>query len=235
MANLEEGEIVFCTVDKIIGTTVFVNIDNNGDGSLSFSEVAAGRIRNIRDYVVPKKKIICKILRISPNGHIDLSLRRVTQKETKELKEKYKHEKSYKSILKTVLGEKADKIIKEISSKYSIYEFLEEAKEDAKALKKFVGKETDKILDILKSQKKKKVVVKKYVQIISKKPNGLELIKDIFKQIKDVKIKYLSAGKYTLEIEAEDPKTADNQLKNILSDIEKKAKKQSMEFSIQEK
>jgi len=228
MANLEEGDIVFCTVDKILGTTVFVNIDNNGDGSLSFSEVAAGRIRNIRNYVVPKKKIICKILRIAPNGHIDLSLRRVTQKQQKELKEKYKQEKSYKSILKTVLGEKANKIIKEISEKHDIYEFLEEAKQDAKALKKFVGKETDKILEILKSQKKKKVVVKKYVQIISRKPNGLELIKDI-------KIKYLSAGKYTLEIEAEDPKTADNQLRDILSDIEKKAKKQSITFSIQEK
>ena len=54
---LEEGEIIFCTVNKIVGTTVFVSIDGNGDGSLSFSEVAAGRIRNIRDYIVPKKKI----------------------------------------------------------------------------------------------------------------------------------------------------------------------------------
>ncbi|MEN9625985.1 MAG: hypothetical protein RL557_313, partial [archaeon] len=62
--ELEEGQIVLCTVDKIIGTTVFVRIDNNGEGTLTFSEIAPGRIRNLREYVMPGKKIVCKILKI---------------------------------------------------------------------------------------------------------------------------------------------------------------------------
>ena len=78
--NLEAGDVVLCTVDRIVGTTVFVNIEGDGEGSIVFSEIAPGRIRNIRDYVVPKKKIVCKVLRISGN-RMDLSFRRVTLKE----------------------------------------------------------------------------------------------------------------------------------------------------------
>jgi len=63
--TLEEGDLVLCTVEKIVGTIVFVNIDGEKkQGSIVLSEIAPGRIRNLRDYVVPKKKIVCKILRI---------------------------------------------------------------------------------------------------------------------------------------------------------------------------
>ena len=92
--DFEEGDSVLCTVERIAGTTVFVKIENNGEGSIILSEIAPGRIRNIRDYVVPKKQIVCKVLRIS-GDRIDLSFRRVTQKEQKEIKEKTKQEKSY--------------------------------------------------------------------------------------------------------------------------------------------
>src|SRR3990172_12941446 len=111
--DLEVGDIVLCTVDRIVGTTVFVRIEGNGEGSIVFSEVAPGRIRNIRDYVFPKKMIVCKVLRISGN-HIDLSLRRVTLSEQKEIKERYRQERSFLSILKTVLGEKSGSVTEKI-------------------------------------------------------------------------------------------------------------------------
>jgi translation initiation factor 2 alpha subunit (eIF-2alpha) len=233
---LEEGDIVLCTVEKIVGTTVFVKIDNEGDGSLSFSEVSPGRIRNIRDFVVPKKKITCKVLRISPNGHIDLSLRRVTLKEKKELKEKYKQEKSYQSIFKTIVGEKAEEIIETIKKDYDLFEFLEEAKTNLNNLTKIVGEPAaEKIAKILNSQKKKQAILKKQIQLTSKNPNGLTLIKDLLKTVTEAKIKYLAAGNYILELEAKDIKSADNQMKNILQILEKKAKKQDMTFIIKEK
>ena len=91
--QLEVGDVVLCTVDRIVGTIVFVKIDGKREGSIILSEIAPGRIRNLRDYVVPKKKIICKILRIT-GDRIHLSLRRVTPKEQKEIREQYKSEKS---------------------------------------------------------------------------------------------------------------------------------------------
>jgi len=230
--KLEVGDVVLCTVDRIIGAIVFVKIDEDGEGSIILSEIAPGRIRNLRDYVVPKKKIVCKVLRIS-GDRIDLSLRRVTLKEQKEIKDIYKKEKSYKSILKSVLNEKANKIIEEISKKEKIYEFLQKAKENSKELEKLVGKkDAKKILDILKTQKEKKAIIKKEISLTTTKPDGLKLIKDLLGNIKDAEIKYLSAGKYTLKTESTNPKIADNKLKEIIIKIEKKAKQKGFEFGV---
>ena len=236
MTNLEVGEIVLCTVERIAGTIVFVKIDRDRQGSIILSEIAPGRIRNLRDYVVPKKKIICKVLRISPNGNIDLSLRRVTKKEQKEIREQYKQEKSYKSILKSVLGEKTKNIINEILKKEKIYDFLQEARENTKKLEDLVGKtDSKKILNILNTQKQKKAVVKKTISLRTVKPNGLKIIKNILSKINEAEIKYISAGRYSIKIESQDIKTADNKLKEIIAKIEQTAKKDGMEFGIKEK
>ena len=192
--ELEPGDIVMCTVEKIVKTTVFVKIDRNGEGSIILSEIAPGRIRNLRNYVVPKKRIICKVLRIYRNN-IELSLRRVTPKEQKEIREHYKLEKSYKSILKSVLGDRADDLYNSILKKETILEFCERAKSDPKILEKAVGKtDSKKILGILNTQKQKKAIIKKDFNLKSEKPNGLSTIKDLLGQIKEAEVRYISAG-----------------------------------------
>jgi translation initiation factor 2 alpha subunit (eIF-2alpha) len=233
--SLEVGDIVLCTVDRIAGTVVFVKIDGEGEGSIILSEIAPGRIRNLRNYVVPKKQIVCKVLRVS-GDRIDLSLRRVTLKEQKEIKEQYKQEKSYKNILKGILKDKYEEIIEKILKKEKVYDFLEESKKDSAELEKITGKkEAEKILKILNSQKQKKAIIKKEINLTSTKSNGLELIKNILKEIKESEIKYISAGKYSVKVESKDLKSADKKLKEIFNEIENKAKKQGVEFNIKEK
>lgn len=234
--ELEEGDIVLCTVDRIVGTVVFVKIDNNGEGSIITSEIAPGRIRNLREYVVPKKRIVCKVLRVSLNGNVNLSLRRVTLKEKKEILEQDKQEKSYASVLKSILGNKAEEKIKEIEKTDNLFDFMQEAKENPKKLEKIVGKEdAKKILDIVKIQKQKKATLKKEILLTTTKSNGLELVKNVLGNIKEAEIKYISAGKYSIKIEKDNIKTADNILKEILKEIENRAKKQGFEFSVKEK
>ena len=233
--DFEEGDSVLCTVERIAGTTVFVKIEGHGEGSIIMSEIAPGRIRNIRNYVVPKKKIICKILRISGN-RIELSLRRVTPKERKEVLDEYKQEKSYVSMLKSILGDKSKEIISKISEKERMYDFFQEAKNNPKVLEKIVGKkDSEKIMKVLASQKPKIVSVKKEISLKSTNPEGLEDIKSVFKNLKDVEIKYLSGGRYSLQSGSEDPKKTDQHLKEILKDIEKKSKKSNIEFIILKK
>jgi translation initiation factor 2 alpha subunit (eIF-2alpha) len=230
--QLEIGDIVMCTVDRIVGTIVFVKIDNNGTGSIILSEVAPGRIRNLRDYIVPKKRIICKVLRITQNN-VDLSLRRVTPKEQKEVREQYSLEKSYQSILTTFLKEKAKEIIEKISESSTLYQFFEKAKENPKEFEELVGKENaTKILAVLKNQKSKKIEIKKEFNLSSTNENGLTQIKNILENIKEAEIKYISAGKYSIKISGTDPKKAENTLKEILEKIEKTAKIQDLEFNI---
>src|SRR3989344_2810183 len=217
--ELEVGDIVMCTVDRIVGTVVFVRIhlrNKELEGSIITSEIAPGRIRNLRDYVFPNKKIVCKVLRIT-GDRIDLSLRRVSLKEQKEIKEREKQERNYKSILKSIIGEKADEV----------------AKEKSENLENIVGKnDSEKILDIIKSQKQKKIIIKKEISLTTIRPNGLELIKNILtaKKIRDeeINVSYLAAGRYIIKTESSDPKTADNKLKEIIAEIEKQAKKQEL-------
>jgi len=233
--ELEVGDVVICTVEKIEKTIVFVKIHLFGkeiEGNIIISEIAPGRIRNIRNYVVPKKKIVCKVLRIV-NGRIDLSLRRVTQKERKEVLEEQKKEKSYTSVLKSILGEKAEEVIKKITEKESLFDFFNKIKENPEELEKIVKKEDAlKIINIIKKEKQKKRTAKREISLTTIKPNGLELIKEILRKIKGAEIKYISGGKYSAKIESENPKIADNKLKEALNLIEKEAKNKELEFSI---
>lgn len=236
--ELEIGDIVLCTVERVEKTIVFVKIHYRGEelkGSIVMSEIAPGRIRNVRQYAVPKKKIVCKVLRISEN-RIELSLRRVTQKEKKEVLEQCKQEKSYAQVLKGILGkEKSKEIIKEIEKENTVYNFLETAKESPKILEEITDKEkADKIIKIIKSEKKKKSIIKKEFLLKSNKPNGLELIKNLL-NLKDVKTSYISGGHYLIKLESEDLKKASQKIKDALQKIKDKAKKEEMEFSVVEK
>ena len=233
---LEEGDIVLCTVDRIVGTIVFVKIEGEKkEGSLTLSEIAPGRIRNLRDYVVPKKKIVCKVLRTGGET-TNLSLRRVTQKEQKEIMSQYKQERSYESLMKSILGEKAKEIIEKIREEQRLYDFIEEAKENTKELEKIVGKDnSSKLMEIIGSQKKKNATIRKEISLITTESEGINLIKKILGEIKEAEITYISAGKYSVKTEAEDMKKADVKIREILGEIEKLAKENKIEFSFKEK
>ncbi|MEK6932440.1 MAG: S1 RNA-binding domain-containing protein, partial [Nanoarchaeota archaeon] len=62
----EIGEIVICTVRRVLPDSIFVDLDEYGkEAMIHISEVAPGRIRNIRDFVKEDKKVVCKVLNIN--------------------------------------------------------------------------------------------------------------------------------------------------------------------------
>ena len=233
--ELEEGDIVLCTVESISKASVFVNIeDTQEQGSIVMSEIASGRIKNLREFVVPKKRIVCKVLRISGN-RIELSLRRVTQKERDERLNQEKLERSYASVIKAIVKEKSEEILKKIKEKSDVYNFIQDSIENSKELEKIAGKENSKkILEIIQEQKQKNSEIKKEFTLKSTNPEGIKIIKDILHPEQE-NIHYISAGKYMLKIIDKDKKTADKKSKEILEEIEKQAKKKGAEFSIKEK
>ena len=229
--EFETGDVILCTVDRIVGTSVFLKIDGTDkEASMTFSEVSPGRIRNIRDFVVPKKKIACKVLKIK-GDLIEVSLRRVSQKETKEVMEQHKLEKSYEAILKSILKDKTQGILTKIREKHRLYDILEESKEDPKDLEKIVGKENSKkILDILVNQKKKTTILKKDIELSTDRPDGLTIIKNILGKKDDAEIRYVAAGKYSIKVEDETTKKAGQRINEIFLDIEKEAKDKGIEI-----
>jgi len=226
--NLEEGMLVLCTVKKIIGTTVFVNIEEyNKEGTIITSEIAPGRIRNLRDYVVPNKKIVCKIIRLSGDS-MDLSLRRVSVKEKKEVLEDFEREKKAVTILKMIYGENYESLLNEIIEKYSrLYLFFQ--KKDEKEILKIFGKEKGgKILEILNKIKEKKIEINKRIKI-SLNNASIEKLKKLFSELpKGISIKYLSAPNYQISITSEDYKEANKSMDNFLVRIKEEAKKEEI-------
>lgn len=229
--KIEESQLVLCTVDRIIGTSVFVRLeDYNLEGSISFPEVAPGRIRNIRDFVFPGKKVVCKVLRVHHNG-VELSLRRVRVNERNEFNDKYKKEKSYTALLRTNLGEKAQEIISEIKSEKGIFELLEEAKSNPSILEKYLNKEqTEKISKILKEKetKSKELTLSRGFSLSSKSEDGMLIVKAIISEATrgiSCEVSYVAAGKYLIKIKSKNPKQADSQLNQIMEKIEELSKK----------
>jgi len=233
--ELEEGQIVLCTVDKIVGTTVFVKIEENGEGTITTSEISPGRIRNLRDYVVPGKKIVCKILSFK-NG-IHLSLRRVKPSEKKELLDKISKEKSYKAILKTVLENEAENVIEKINTDYTILDFFEEIKSNPKILGKYTSKEnSEKIIKILESKKEKQKEIKQNFKLSSKDSKGINIIKDIIAEsckASKCGISYIAAGKYRITLKGEDFKHLKTDMNQTLESLERLAKKNHCDFSLE--
>ena len=227
--QLEEEQIILCTVKNIVGTAVFCKIeDYDKEGTLVTSEVAPGRIRNLRDYVSPGRKIVCKVLRLD-KGNIHLSLRRVTAKEKRELMETYEKERSLAATLKTIT-KNAEEIIKKIKQESSLYEFFEKAKENLKLLEKLMTKEeAEKLLKILKEKKAKEVVVKKRFSLKSEAEDGILRIKRILPE----DIIYIAASKFLLTIKNKNYKEANAKIIQILQDIEKKAKGEGCIFNVE--
>jgi translation initiation factor 2 alpha subunit (eIF-2alpha) len=236
MENVHENDIVLCTVDKIDGTTVFVKLEDGSSGTIVTSEIAPGRIRNIREYVSPNKKIVCKVMRISQN-HVDLSLRRVTGKERDEVMETFKQEQTAKTALKSLLKEKALEVTEKILKDFkSLSEFFTNAKEDEKLVDKYIPKEAVEQIKKLTQKKKKEIEVKKIIKMKCLDSDGLKRIREIFTSPdKAIEITYIAAGNYQINIKDEDYKKANQKMNDFTSGIEQKAKKSFCDFSIEDK
>lgn len=234
--EFEEDELVLGIVDKIENMNVFVKLPNGKTGTIITSEIAPGRIKNLREYVSPNKVIVCKVLRVSPN-HIDLSLRRVSAKEKKEVLDRYRQEKDIEIGMKSILKEKSGEIVQKIKKDFQTLSlFVEGIQKQEVKLDKYVPKEFIEKITKLTEKKKKEVEIKKIVKLKCLDSDGVNKIKEIFKIDKpNINIIYISAGKYLVTLKAEDYKKANHLMDEFIEEIEKKSKKSTCEISIEDK
>jgi translation initiation factor 2 subunit 1 len=229
----DEDELVMCSVTKVQFHSVFVNLDEYGKGGMiHISEVSPGRIRNIRDFVKEGKKVVCKVLKINrEKGHIDLSLRRVTetQKRVKvdDIKQQQKAEKILEFVAKDVkldVKKLFEQVNKSISEKYaSMYDFFQKIVSDPKAISDsgLEPKISGKLEEAVKSRiKEASVRIEGKLSLSTYASNGVDIIKECLKIIQDsgkkIDIKYLGAGTYNLIIPAKDYKEAENILERAI-------------------
>lgn len=232
--NYKEDEVILCKVKKIEGTTVFLETDSGFPASMVLSEVAAGRIRNIRQYVAPNKVIACKIMKVK-SDHLELSLRRVTGKERDQVVEENKRERAFANMLKTI-GEKPELIIEEIRRELNISEFLDEAKEDKKLIEKYLSKEkAEKLFTIISEKEEREKVVDKKIMLKSYSSNGLSEIKSILDVKEASNIHYLGSSMFSVSASGKDFKEANANLTQLIDGIVKRAKEHKVLIEVKEK
>ena len=225
----EEDEIVLCKVTQILPNSVFVEIvEYEKQGMVHISEIAPGRIRNLREYVSDGREIVCKVLRINhERGHIDLSLRRVnsTQREEKleEIKQEIKAETLIKNIAKKLkkpahelYTEVTSKVFKEYSHLYLCFKDIVagEVNLEKLGLEKSLAQEiSTAVLDKFKPQK---IELKGEIRLQTYASAGVDKIKSTLQAIEKIssslKITYLGAGRYKLILEDLDYKPAEKKI-----------------------
>lgn len=229
----EESDLVICTVTNIQHNSIFVNIQEyERQGMITISEVAPGRIRNIRDYVVEGKVIVCKVLYINQErGYIDLSLRRVTEGQRREkndeLKQELKAEKilemtahSLKMDVKALYDKAADAFLK---SYFYIYQAFDDFLIGNIVLTEYFDKNVSEHLEkiIREKIKPKEILIAGDVTINSWEENGVEDIRTaLASAVKDnVTISYLGGGRYRIFIKGTDYKIIEKLLKDASDSI----------------
>ncbi|MHA1649487.1 MAG: translation initiation factor IF-2 subunit alpha [Candidatus Helarchaeota archaeon] len=98
----EIGEYVVATISRVEphGAYAILEEYENREGLIHISEVAASWVRNIRNFVRERQKVVAKVLNVNPRkGHIDLSLRRVSKNTKKQKIKQWKRSQKAENLL----------------------------------------------------------------------------------------------------------------------------------------
>ncbi|RMD45593.1 hypothetical protein D6829_01995 [Candidatus Pacearchaeota archaeon] len=232
---MKEGDIVLCRVEKVTNTVTHVRLPNGEEGTIISSEIAPGRIKYMRKYVVPNKKIVCKVLDID-NGHIHLSLRRVSSKERKEVMKKYRQEQAIKTALGQLLGKKSESIIGDILDNFpDLTSFIDEVRKDEGVLKKYLPEESWDVVRKIAEKRKKEHSLKQRICLKCLEPDGVLRIKNILSvSDENVSVNYVSAGNYLLKLVVSDFREGKKKMNKIIEGVAARAKENKCEFESRE-
>lgn len=226
----EKGELVITTVDKVLGYGAFVHLDeyDNKQGIVSISEFSPKWVKNPRDYFKEGQKIVLRVLRInSERGHIDLSLKRVNENESRNRIKAYQFENRARRLL-DYFAKHMDKKPEEMRALFgdrltedygSLYEGLSNVANDKEDLKDYIKNEEMrlKVVKAIKDNIKPTLVsVRGFVTMHSEAGNAIDAIKaallagekSLPKGV-DGSISYVSPPNYRIDVTAADYKIAE--------------------------
>jgi translation initiation factor 2 subunit 1 len=227
----EVGELVVATVKTVTNYGAYVALDEYGkEGLLHISEISSTWVKNIRDFVREKQKVVLKVLRVNAKkGQVDLSLRRVSRQERQEKIRLWKKDKRAESLLHDV-SEELNMSLEEINAKAGVpiqekfgelYKGLEKtAKEGATVLTELgIPEHIAVTLERIAKERIRIQMVKKtgLLEIACTKPDGAIAVRNALLQAQKLKrpkgsevhIYTVSPPSYRVEVLAEDYKKAE--------------------------
>lgn len=230
------GDLVMATVEDVVDYGAYVKLDEyDKKGLLHISEISSSWVRNIRNFVRERQKVVLKVLRVDKSkGHINLSLRRVTKRERIEKIRSWKRERKAEVLLRSA-AERAEIPWEEVyekagavmEKKYGLYEAFEKAAKEGAGFLTKIGvpqKLAATLTEIAEERVRIPMVkVKGVVEVRCMKPDGVKVIKEAFleaekvEKSKDTKLRFyvVAAPKYRIEVMAENYKDAETVLQRV--------------------
>ncbi|MDR0911552.1 MAG: translation initiation factor IF-2 subunit alpha [Methanobrevibacter sp.] len=225
-----EGELIVATVYKVLNYGAFAKLEEyeGKEAFIHISEVSAGWVKNIRDYVRENQKIVARVLRVNPSkGHVDASLKRIREDQRTKKIQQWKIEQKAEKFLELTaknLDKNLDVAYNEVGYELmdifgDLYGAFESASEDGASSLKNEGISEEWAEAIFEVASKNitppEVHISGYVDIETFVPNGVDIIREALKaaESEDISVQAVGAPRYRLTVTSTDYIQAEKQLK----------------------
>jgi len=246
----EENELVIAIIKKIMpyGAICQLIEYNNIEVFLHISEVAPRWIKNIHEFISEGQRVVAKVHHIDKEKRqIDISLKRVNDEEKRRKLEQVNFKSRAKKLIEVAFKKLKTKkitleeVMAKMEEKYGdAYSCLKEVAEKGKSVLEDLDLPKPLITQLVeiarKNIKKQVIKVDKVVKYFCFGGDGINLVKEgLAKAMKDNKgsIHYLGAPRYKLTVVADDYKTAEKEMAEILKKIDAYAKKNGCVFEVE--
>ena len=239
----EKNSFVVCRVRKIMDFGVVMDLEEYPErrGFIHISEVSSGWVKRITDFVREGQRTVCKVIDVDRNrNRIDLSLKNVSAHQKREKIEEWKNDQKAENLFR-IVAEKLNKGLDDCYESFgkglienfgSMYPAFEEAAADENGFSEHKGFWVKTFVEVAKEN-----IEISYVKIRGKfaltsfAPDGVERVKSILNEIEKngVEIRYAGAPNYSLSVESEDYKSAEEIMKKGVKAAMDVAKKLDIE------
>ncbi len=241
----KKGDFVIAIVNRIFPYGAFCSLPEYGDleAFLHVSEVAPRWIKNIHEFLHEGQHLVVKVIRADEaRQQVDVSLKRVNEEEKRAKLEQVRRRARAMKLLELALKKaksraNPERLMEKLEEIYGedVFGVFEEVLDDETVLDeaKLPEKVRQELIELIKKSIKKPTVTI-YADVVLKcfEGNGIEVIKQAFSGLGEkVKVLYLGAPKYRIELTAEDYKEGNRQMEALLNSIAEKLKGYKCEFS----
>lgn len=231
----EVGDYVVCNVTNVMDFGAYVELEEfkNREGFIHISEIKAGWVKYVRDYIREGQKVVCKVLNTdTAKGHIDLSLKDVNEHQKRTKVQLWKNEQKAERWLEIsaenagVGSENLEELFFYLAEQFgSTYSAFEEAAVSGESVFDDMDIEPKMIESIVcvarENIKDAFVEIAGYVDITTNAPDGVEKIKEALSAAyipvgEDgvrIEVNYVGAPRYRIKVTAPDYKKAEAVLK----------------------
>ncbi|WNY23495.1 Polyribonucleotide nucleotidyltransferase [Methanimicrococcus hongohii] len=231
----ESGDYVVCNVTNVTDFGAYVELEEykEKEGFIHISEIKAGWVKYVRDYIREGQKVVCKVLNVDKNrGHIDLSLKDVNEHQKRTKIQLWKNEQKAEKWIQIAAETSGfdDKMVEELyhdfvsefGSAYTAFEEAAISGESAFDSMSVNKKMIEAVVNVARENIKDAFVeIAGYVDLTTTAPDGIEIIREALKAAADeiddeevrIEVTYVGSPRYRIKVVAPDYKKAEAVLK----------------------